>query len=75
MSMSSGCHFVLQMTTGWHAHLVYIFFQMWTGWGCRPVVISKTKWESDKVHLVVMLLDRKNSLFTIAVSKTPNQLL
>jgi len=21
--------------------------KIWTGWGCHPVVISKTKWEPD----------------------------
>jgi len=59
-----GCHFVLQMTTGWYPIRFTIFFKMWTGWGyhpvvilqmwtgwmCHPVVIYKIKWQQGETQ-------------------------
>ena len=39
MAYSSGCHFD---------------FEMITGWGCHPVLISKSKWEPDGTHPVLI---------------------
>jgi len=53
-------------------HVIRLSFakNMATGWGCHPVVISKTKWEPDETHPVVILPDWKNSLF--AIDSLPN---
>jgi len=55
--VSSDCHFVLQMTTEWHPHPVYKFFQ------------NDNRMTS---HLVVKLSNRKSRRSLSTVSQSPN---
>jgi len=50
MACASSCQFCLEM---------------WPRWGCHPVVNSKWNWEPDGTHPVVIMTNRKISLFVV----------
>jgi len=52
--VSSGCHFVLQMTIGWNSHPVYNLKKMWIGWS--DIRLSFCSTNDNRMILKVILV-------------------